>query len=271
MKAPGSVKAYLIDIEGVLVRDKRYQPVSGAVDWMTSLAAGGRPFCLVSNNTTHRPGDLVADLVRVGFPVTENHLVGALGLGMEWLRERNREKIRWLGTAGLEDYWREEGFEIVTDGSCDAVVLGVNPGLSVSDLDGILGPVLDEGADLLCLHRNLFYLDGAGRRRLGPGVWAAALEALGGAGQVVTVGKPSERIYQESLKRVGVAPGEALFISDDPISDLVTAGRLGMRTAFVLSGKYPDHGVLARLDEKDWPDIICSRMSDLDNQEEGTV
>ena len=39
MKRPGPIKAYLIDIEGVLVRDKRYQPVPGSVEWMNSLAA----------------------------------------------------------------------------------------------------------------------------------------------------------------------------------------------------------------------------------------
>jgi 4-nitrophenyl phosphatase len=270
MNRPGPVHAYLIDIEGVLVRDKRYQPVPGAVAWMNSMVTAGRPYCLVSNNTTHRPADLIGDLVKVGFPVTENHLVGALGLGLRWLREKNKKSIRWLGSAPLEDFWREEGFALVTDGSCEAVVLGANPELDVAMLDGVLGPVLDEGADVLCLHRNLFYLDGAGKRRLGPGVWAAALEALGGTGQVVTVGKPSPGIYEEGLKRVGVDPGKALFISDDPISDLVTAGRLGMQTAFVLSGKYPDHEVLARLAEPDWPDIVCSRMSDLDIQEEET-
>jgi len=271
MKRPNVAKAYLIDIEGVLVRDKRYLPVPGSVDWMTALAASGRPFCLVSNNTTHRPCDLVGDLVRAGFPVTGNHLVGALGLGMQWLRERNKQTIHWLGTTHLKDYWREEGFELVADGPCDAVVLGVNPDLTISALDRVLGPVLDDGVDILCLHRNTFYLDGAGRRRLGPGAWAASLEGIGGSGQVVTVGKPSLPIYQEALKRVGIAPEEVLFISDDPVADLVTAGRLGMRTAFVLSGKYSDHGVLARLGENDWPDIVCSCMSDIDIQEEETV
>lgn len=271
MKRPTVVKAYLIDIEGVLVRDKRYQPVPGAVEWMTTLAAAGRPYCLVSNNTTHRPAELIGELFRAGFPVEENHLVGALGLGMKWLRERNSEKIHWLGTAHLGDYWREEGFELVTDGPCDAVVLGVNPDLTISALDRVLGPVLDDGVDILCLHRNQFYLDDTGRRRLGPGAWAASLEGIGGSGQVVTVGKPSVAIYNEGLKRVGIAPEEVLFISDDPVADLVTAGRLGMRTAFVMSGKYPDHGVLARLEENDWPDIVCSRMSDIDIQEEDTV
>jgi len=271
MKRPGRVKAYLIDIEGVLVRDKRYRPVEGSVSWMESLVKAGTPFCLVSNNTTHRPADLVADLARVGFPVGEEHLVGVLELGMSWLRERNRTRIRWLGASGLADYWREEGFDPVPDGPCDAVVLGANSELEIAALDGVLGPIHDQGADLICLHRNLFFLDGRGRRRLGPGAWAASLESLGGSGQVITVGKPSERIYHEALKRVGAAPDEALFISDDPIADLVTAGRLGMRTAFVLSGKYPDHGVLARLEEKDWPDIVCGRLSDLDIQEEEPI
>jgi 4-nitrophenyl phosphatase len=262
------VKAFLIDIEGVLVRDKRYEPVTGSVDWVRRLKDGGHPFCLVSNNTTHRPQELIDALVSVGFPLEEEHLVGALGLGMQWLRERGKSRLRWLGAPRLAEYWQAEGFDLVGEGPCDAVVLGANAQLSIDDLDGVLGPVLDQGADLVCLHRNMFYLDGRGRRRLGPGAWAASLEALGGAGQVVTVGKPAERIYHEGLKRVGAAPAEALFISDDPVSDLVTAGRLGMHTAFVLSGKYPDHGVLARLEEQDWPDIVCSRMSDLDIMEE---
>lgn len=271
MKKPGRIKACLIDIEGVLVRDKRYEPIQGSVEWMHSLETRGIPFCLVSNNTTHSPADLIADLNRIGFAVDEDRLVGALSLGVQWLRARNRNSIRWLGTPALEGYWREEGFEMVTDQRCDAVVLGANPALQIRDLDRLIGPVIDEGTDVLCLHRNLFYLDADGQRRLGPGVWAAALESLGGSGQVVTVGKPAAGIYEEALKRVGVTPQEALFISDDPISDLVTAGRLGMRTAFVQSGKYSDHGVLARLEENDWPDIVCSRMSDLDIQQEEQI
>lgn len=257
-------RVWLVDIEGVLVRDKRYRPVPGSVDWLNGLAAAGDPFCLVSNNTTHRPGELIAALRGVGFQVTPDHLVGALSLGVDWLRERGRRRLLWLGTPHLADFWREEGFEPAAPGGpCDAVVLGVNSDLATADLDRALDPILEQGADLVCLHRNLFYLDAAGRRRLGPGAWASALEALGGAGKVVTVGKPSERIYHEALKRVGAEPAEALFISDDPVADLVTAGRLGMQTAFVLSGKYPDHAVLGRLDQEDWPHIICSCPADL--------
>lgn len=263
MKQPRKPRGWLIDIEGVLVRDKSYRAVPGSVDWLNGLAAAGVPFCLVSNNTTHRPAELIAKLVEVGYHVEREHLVGALELGVRWLRERQKSRILWLGAPSLSEFWVEEGFEPDCVDACQAVVLGVNPELGVEDLDRALGPLVDQGADLLCLHRNHFYLDKESRRRLGPGAWAGCLEVLGGAGQVVTVGKPAEKIYREALKRIGVPPEEALFISDDPVADLVTAGRLGMATAFVLSGKYSDHGILGTLPQEQWPDIVCACPADL--------
>lgn len=264
MRKPVEPRAWLLDIEGVLVRDKRYRAVPGAVEWFAALIGSGLPYCLVSNNTTHRPADLVADLNRAGFPVTLDRLVGALGLGLAWLRERSLSRLLWLGTPDLAGYLREEGFDLVEDGPCEAVVLGANTRLTPADLDRALPALLDDGASLVCLHRNRFFLDGEGRRRLGPGAWAAALEALGGTGKSVILGKPAEPIYREALKRVGVPAREALFISDDPEADLVTAARLGLGTAFVLSGKYEDHRVLERLDQEDWPDIVCAGLGDLD-------
>ncbi len=264
MRKPNHLTGCLIDIEGVLVRDKRYTPIDGAVAWLTALRDSGTPFCLVSNNTTHRPGDLIGDLVAAGFPVTEDHLVGALDLGRRWLQERGRRRLLWLGTPVLAAYWTDHGFELVTGGACEAVVLGANTSLQVADLDGSIAPLLEQGADLVCLHRNPFFLDETGRRRLGPGAWAAALEAVAGAGRVITVGKPAEKIYHEAVKRIGVVPGEVLFISDDPVNDLVTAGRLGMTTAFVLSGKHPDHEILGHLAQEDWPDIIGNSLGDIE-------
>ena len=159
----------------------------------------------------------------------------------------------------------------MTAGPVDAVVLGATTDLTVADLDQALAALLDDGADLVCLHRNPFYLDSGGWRRLGPGARAAssaaaqeaALEARLAPGRVITVGKPAEKIYHEAIKRIGVPPAELLFISDDPVNDLVTAGTLGMGTVFVLSGKHPDHGVLGRLGETEWPDIICLSLADV--------
>lgn len=264
MSRPGPIKGYLIDIEGVLVRDKRYQAIAGAVAWLADLHAAGIPYCLVSNNTTHRPAELIATLAGLGFPVTESRLVSALDLGRRWLLERGRRSMMWLGTPALDDYWTEAGFELVAGGACDAIVLGANADLQMQQLDRAAQSLLQHGADLVCLHRNPYFLDAAGTRRLGPGAWAAALTALGGDGRVITVGKPSEKIYNDAVARLGVAPSATLFISDDPVNDLVTARKLGMVTAFVLSGKHPDHAILGRLAEQDWPHIICNSLGDLE-------
>ena len=266
MPRPRRFGAFLIDVEGVLVHDKRYQPVAGSVDWITRLVERSVPFCLVSNNTTHRPEDLIADLIAAGFPVVEQHLVGALGLGVRLLHQDDRTRINWLGTPRLAPYWRAQGFTLVEDGPCDAVVLGVDSGLSVARLEQALPQLHDHGADLVCLHRNLFYLDEAGRRRLGPGAWCGALQALVTTGAVLTVGKPEPPIYREALERIGASARETLFISDDPLSDLRGAKRLGLPTALVLSGKYRDHGVLGQLDQQEWPDYICSRLADLTDE-----
>ncbi|MFH1842409.1 MAG: HAD-IIA family hydrolase [bacterium] len=263
MKRPHETSAYLVDIEGVLVRDKRYAPIDGSVAWFNGLPDRGIRACLVSNNTTHRPEELLADLATAGFEVSDDRLVSSLTLGMDLLERWGKKRILWLGQPRLADYWRENGFTLVDEGSCDAVVLGANPDLQVADLDRALPALLEKRTELVALHRNLFYLDETGQRRLGPGTWCAALEAVAGGDTAVCVGKPAERIYREALKRVGAAASEALFISDDPVADLVTAKRLGMVTVFVLSGKYPDHAVLGRLDQEDWPQVICERPADL--------
>ncbi len=261
--------SYLVDIEGVLVRDKRYEPVPGALEWFNGLPARGISRVLVSNNTTHTPERLVDDLARAGFDVEPEMLVSALVAGAELLGSWGKQRLIWLGVASLADWWREQGFELVDGGACDAVVLGLNPALSVADLDRALPALVDHDAELVALHRNHFYLDDKGMRRFGPGFHCAGLETVA-RNPAVVVGKPRERIYREALKRVGAEPGNALFISDDPVSDLVTARRLGMGTAFVLSGKYADHGVLARLDQEDWPDIIADGPAAVDPPAPGT-
>ena len=138
---------------------------------------------------------------RAGYDLGPEHLVGALDLGRRWLEQRGRRRLLWLGTERLRPFWVEAGFELVDGGAADAVMLGANSELQVTDLDAAIEPLLDHGADLVCLHRNLFFLDRTGRRRLGPGAWAAALESLVDGGNVVTVGKPELPIYEARAEK----------------------------------------------------------------------
>ena len=65
------------------------------------------------------------------------------------------------------------------------------------------------------------------------------------------------------LVAVGVSPADVLVVSDDPLSDLAGAKRMGMRAAFVLSGKYRDESVLTQLPLDERPDCVTPRIGDL--------
>lgn len=255
---------YLIDVEGVLVVDKSYRPVAGAVDWLNGLAGRGIRWRLVSNNTTQRPDEQVAALRQAGFAIDPGHVVSALTTGLDLLRQERWRRLQWLGARGLRPWLTEQGFTLVDEPSepCDAVVLGVAPELAAAELDVALTR-LQDGAGLMCLHRNRFWVDHQGRPRLGPGAWAAALTSAVPAAACVTAGKPEPAVYLDALNSLGGNPTEALFISDDPFTDLVGARKLGLATVFVLSGKYGHTDVLDELPPELRPDLVLQRADQL--------
>lgn len=255
---------YLIDVEGVLVVDKSYRPVPGAVDWLNGLDGRGIRWRLVSNNTTHRPDEQAAALRGEGFVVPEGHIASALEAGLNLLRQRDWRRLMWLGATRLRPWLVERGFTLVDDpdAPCDAVVLGVSPELALADLDLALVR-LQQGAGLVCLHRNRFWIDHQGRPRLGPGALAAALTTAVPAVSAITAGKPEPAVYLDAVNSLGVNPADALFISDDPFTDLVGARKLGMATVLVLSGKYPHADVLDELPPEWRPDLVIQRADQL--------
>jgi len=53
------------------------------------------------------------------------------------------------------------------------------------------------------------------------------------------------------------------MISDDPLSDLVGARKLGMKTVFVTSGKYKDKKILKSLNKRFQPDWIHESIKEI--------
>jgi len=51
--------------------------------------------------------------------------------------------------------------------------------------------------------------------------------------------KPSERIFEEALRRLGVKAKETVYVGDSPLEDIKGAKALGMRAIFVPSEFYP--------------------------------
>jgi 4-nitrophenyl phosphatase len=256
---------YLIDIEGTIVKDKSFAPIEGAIDWINSLKSKDRQFVLVSNNTTHRPPDLLGSLRNLGFNVEEENLVTCMGAALNWLKTKKIKNCFVIGSLQLKAFLNENGIEAKEDEKTEAVLVGLDTSLDYQKLKIATNALVKNNAYLLALHENRLYKDEKGE--LSPSV-GAVVKALEYSCQkkAKVFGKPNPTFFHEILKRLGAKPEDSLMISDDPLSDLLGAKKLGMKTVFVTSGKYKNEEVLKSLNKKFQPDFVYQTITQVDIQ-----
>jgi HAD superfamily hydrolase (TIGR01450 family) len=255
-------KLYLVDIEGTIVKDKSYVPIEGAVEWINSFHSSPHRFILMSNNTTHRPKDLLDLLKSKGFEVQAENLITCMSAALNWLKKKAVKSCFVIGSSQLKEYLNENGIETPSHHRVEAVLVGLDPSLTYEKLKVALNALVKNHASLLALHTNRLYKDEKGE--LSPSV-GPVIKALEYASQkeARVFGKPSPEIYLEAARRFDVKPDNCFMISDDPLSDLAGAKRLGMKTVFVTSGKYKDQEILSSLSEALRPDWVHQSVKEI--------
>jgi len=256
------VRGFLFDIEGMLVGDKRYQPTPGAVEFVRLLRQRGLPLRLITNNTTYRPEEILARLRAAGFDFAPRELVTCVGAAARLLQGRGVRRCQVIGTDALQAMLREAGLEVRPEPDVDAVVVGLDFALTYETLRTATEALVRHGAVLVALHRNRILHDEQGRIAPSVGAIVAALAYAADVDPIV-VGKPSPDYFRQALVGLDVPTDQIMVVSDDPMTDLAGAKRLGMQTAFVLVGKYRDRSVLDRLPPEDHPDLIVDRIDAL--------
>lgn len=256
------IRGLLLDVEGVLVADKRYRAVETAVEFIRRARAANVPIRLITNNTTDGKSAIIDKLRRASFDFTLGELHTCTGAAVNALRERHARKCLVLGNEALRKIFADAGFEVVEASEVDAVVVGLDTNLTYERLRLACDAIARCKAAFIALHRNRLYPDDAGR--IAPSV-GAIVEAIAYATQVepTVMGKPSPAYFQQALDAIGLPPTDVLIVSDDPLTDLAGGKRMGMRAAFVLSGKYRDAGASASLPLAEQPDVTVERIGDL--------
>lgn len=254
---------YFLDLEGTIVKDKDYRPVDGAVRWVNRVKEIGKTVLIASNNTTDSAGEIQCRLQEAGFVIREREVLTCVRVGTEILRDWGAESCLVIGEASLREMLEEAGFRTGGDERFDAVVVGLDRSVTYGQLSAAVEVLLSQEIPLLALHCNRLYLDVGGLRGPSVGAIVRSLEYACNLSAVVA-GKPSGRFYDAALRATGAQPGDVLFISDDPFSDLVGAKRRGMQTAFVLSGKYASDHVLRSIEPALKPDFTVSSVAEIE-------
>jgi len=129
------------------------------------------------------------------------------------------------------------------------VLVGLDPSLTYDKLKVALNALVKKDASLLALHTNRLYQDEQGELSPSVGPVVKALEYCSQK-EAKVFGKPSPEIYREAMRKFDLEAEHCFMISDDPLSDLTGAKKLGMKTVFVTSGKYKDKEILKSLSEE---------------------
>jgi len=256
-------KLYLIDIEGTIVKDKSFTPIKGAVRWINSFVSSPHRFVLVSNNTTHQPEDLKGVLIDRGFKLASENLMTCMGAALSWLKNKKIRSCFVIGGDKLKKYLNANGVKTPSHDGVEAVLVGLDTSLDYQKLKIAVKALVENDAFFLALHTNRLYKDEKGELSPSAGAVVKALE-YSSQRKAKVFGKPNPEIFKEVMKRFDAKPEECIMISDDPLSDLAGAKRLGMKTVFVTSGKYKDKKILKGLNKAFHPDWIHRSIGEVE-------
>lgn len=229
-------KGLIFDIDGTLIHENA--PLPGAIETVAQLKQVGYPCRFISNTTGRSPHALSRDLQNLGFDITVAEIQTSVTACLAYLETHFPGKAGFLAVpektkqmfAGIRQTDQAPVFVVLGDLAEDFTYMCLNQ----------IFHYLLAGAQLICFHKNPFYLQG-GQKWLDSGVFTHGLELASGTEAIVT-GKPGPYLFQAALRAMNVPIEQAVIIGDDILTDIQGAHDLGMRSYLVGSGKYhPDH------------------------------
>jgi HAD superfamily hydrolase (TIGR01458 family) len=233
-----TVAGVLIDIDGVLTVS--WTPLPGAVEAVTAIREAGLPLALVTNTTSRTRRRIADTLTDAGFPIGPEDVLTAPAATAAHLREHRPDAACLLLNSGDVDE-DLEGVRLVhgPDARPDVVVVGgAGPEFDYAALNDVFGH-LQRGAELLAMHRNLFWRTDAGLQ-LDSGAFLLGLEQAADT-EAVVLGKPAAEFFAAALRSLDVTAAETMMVGDDVESDVLGAQAHGLTGVLVRTGKFrPD-------------------------------
>lgn len=225
------VESYLMDMDGVIVREDQLVP--GADRFVARLREAGRRFLILTNNSRHSPRDLAAHLRRLGLDVSDGDIWTSAMATARFLAEQRPEGSAYIvGESGLTTALYEAGYT-QTDHNPDYVVLGETRTYSFERITLAIR-LIQAGARFIATNP-----DDTSPSPEGPlpatGSVAAMISRASGI-KPYYVGKPNPLMMRSALRAIDAHSETTVMIGDRMETDIVSGLEAGMRTVLVLTG-----------------------------------
>lgn len=227
----GAPRAFLVDMDGVLVHEAR--PLPGAEAFIDRLRAASKRFLVLTNNSIYTPRDLQARLARAGIEVPAEALwTSALATAQFLHSQRPNGTAHVVGEAGLTTALHDIGY-VLTEISPDYVVLGETRTYSFEAITRAIRLIRD-GARFLATNPDVTGPSAEGLLPATGSVAALITKATGV--EPYFVGKPNPLMMRSALNRLGTHSEDTVMVGDRMDTDVIAGLEAGMRTVLVLSG-----------------------------------
>ncbi len=225
------IKSWLMDMDGVLVRDEH--PIPGAGDFITRLRELELPFLVLTNNSIYTRRDLAARLALSGLEVPEEAIwTSALATANFLQAQRPGGTAFAIGESGLTTALHAVGYTL-SDREPDYVVLGETRTYSFERIAQAIRLIV-AGARFIATNP-----DATGPTPDGPlpatGSVAALISRATGV-EPYFVGKPNPLMMRSALNAIDAHSETSAMVGDRMDTDVVSGLEAGMHTVLVLTG-----------------------------------
>ncbi|MBT3321363.1 MAG: HAD-IIA family hydrolase [Anaerolineae bacterium] len=237
MKIPSSIKALILDLDGVLWKDQ--ESIGNLPAIFKKIEEHGLKVTLATNNSTQPKEERLSKLESFGVNIEK---VGALTSSIATaalLIDKFPEggELYVVGMEGILDELKLVGFRTFTESNIPekplAVVVGMDWGLNYEKIANA-SMLIQGGAPFYATNPDKTFPTPAGLMP-GAGTLLAAVETASGVSPIVA-GKPNAYLFELAMKKMGTSPDETLMVGDRLETDILGGQNAGCKTALVLSG-----------------------------------
>jgi 4-nitrophenyl phosphatase len=249
------IRCFLLDMDGTFYLGDRLLP--GALDFMRYLAASGRDYLFLTNNSSRAADYYAAKLTGMGWPTGRDAILTSGEATALYLNQQKPgARIFLLGTADLENEFTTHGFRL-TDDRPDYVVLGFDKTLTYDKLTTACSlirggvPFIATHPDFNCPTEDGYIPD--------CGAMIEFITASTGVRPYI-VGKPHRDIVAAVFAKKPYQPQELAIVGDRLYTDIATGKNAGIASVLVLSGET----TAADLEKAEVrPDFVFSGLGEL--------
>lgn len=267
----GDVRAWVIDVDGCLVRTHRPggaggEAIPGAVELLAHLHERGDQVLVCTNASERPPAEYAEHLRELGLVISDEQFITAGSAAADYIAFHHPGKtVLVVGGEGLSEPLRSRGVAVVEPGDALADVVVVGAGRNYpTELINAACLAVDAGAPLYTTIDVPWFHGGRGKSVSVSAAIAAAISWTTGAPATV-LGKPSASLAETLTRRFRAEADEAdipTAVLGDAFVEVELARRMNALALLVLSGATSAEA-LPTLDPPHQPDLAFTDVGEL--------